>query len=359
MASVAINAFVPPSDYAGNAFMNSGLLDATGKKIAWIGTVSWADKTVTSRAIRNVTILPGALTTAGGSGLTLSLQDVDTVNGPVCRPDGTQDQTVSFLASAMTASTPYTTANLSADRTVSLGALIAVVLEFDGGGRLGADLVNMLYPTVHRYERGMVLFNGTTWSSLGPNTCVFTFADGAVGILEPGQPHSNNTVQINYNSGTATDEHALRFTPAYNCSIYALWASVAPSAGTADFDLVLYQGTTPLVTASVDGNTVRSTNPVLVELPIAVTSLTAGTTYYVSAKPTTTTNIGLRIMDVASSAIRACLPEAAACGYSSRVDGGAWTNNDLRYPLIGVRLSTIDTGSGGGLKAPILGGGIV
>lgn len=356
MAYVAINSHLPPSNYAVNAFMNSGLLDATGKKVAWIGTVSWADKTVASRAIRNVTILPGALTTAGGSGLTLSLQDVDLANGPIYRPDGTQDQTVSFLASAMTANTPYTTANLSADRTVSLNALVAVVLEFDGGGRLGSDLVNMLYPTAHLFERGMVLFNGTTWSSLGPNTCVFTFADGAVGILEPGQPHNNNTVQINYNSNTATDEHALRFTPAYTCKIDGLWASVAPSSGAADIDIVLSDTAGAIVTASIDANTTRSSNPALLMAPIAETTLSGGTTYYVSVKPTTTTNVGLRVMDVASSAVRACLPEAASCGYSSRADGGAWTNNDLRIPLIGVRLSAIDTGAGAGLAAPILGG---
>ena len=360
MAFVQINAHLPPTNYASNAFMNSGLLDATGEKIAWIGNVSWADKSVTSRAIRNVTILPGALTTAWASGLTLSLQDVDLVNGPIYRPDGTPDETVSFLASAMTANTPYTTANLSADRTVALGELIAVVLEFDGAGRLGADAVNMLYPTAHPFERGMVNFNGSTWGSLGANTCVLTFADGAVGILEPGQPHNNNTVQVNFNSSSTPDEHALRFTPSYDCKIDAFLVSVAPSSGVANFDVVLYEGTTALVTASIDANTVRSTNPLLQRLPIAETTLTEATTYYIAVKPTTTTNVGLRVIDVASSAVRACLPEAISCGYSTRVDGGAWSNNDLRMPIISVSLSAINTGSAGivghGLTAtPLIG----
>lgn len=360
---VAINAYVPPTVYAGQAFMNSGLIDATGEKLAFVGTVSWADKTVSSRAIRNVSFLPGALTTAGGSGLTLSLQDIDLANGPIFRPDGTADQTVSFLASAMTANTFYTTPNLSADRTVSLGDLLCVVLEFDGAGRLGSDAVNVIHSTLNPYDRGgQIFFNGTTWSNLGANGCVFTFADGAVGILAPSFPVSTNASAFNYSSASTPDEHALRFTPPYTCKIDALWASAAPSSGAANLDFVLYSGTTALVTASVDANTARSTNTLLLEVPIAETTLTGGATYRIAVKPTTTTNVSLRYYEVASSAIRACLPEATTCGYSSRTDAGSWTDNDLRIPLIGVRLSSIEPPSGGGgivghglISTPLLG----
>ena len=57
------------------------------------------------------------------------------------------------------------------------------------------------------------------------------------------------------------------------------------------------------------------------------------------------------------------MPGDSQCYYATRTDGGAWSAvTDTRRPLIGVRLSAIDDGSGGGgggLAANPLGGFIV
>lgn len=367
MALVNINGLFFPPTLLSAASPNTGssVIDATGEKYAWIGRVTWADKSVSSRAIRRARFLFGSVTKAGGSALTFSLQNVDTANGPPAQPDGTQDQTVAIANAnaAFLSNTYITTGDLSADRTVSLGEYIAAVLEYDGSGRLGADSVAIshILPSTGILADGPSLFTAS-WATVGAfNGIVFECADGAVATLDPALPTSSSTATLSFNSGSAADEVALKFTPDFACRIDALWASCFPTGIAADFDVVLYQGTTVLQTVSVDANTAPNTStPRTYILPIAETTLTAGVTYYVALKPTTANNVTMRYVDVSSSAIRDLLPGGAQCSYSTRADAGAWSDTDTRYPYLGVRLSAIDNGAGGGgLAANPVGGFIV
>lgn len=127
----------PPRWPAISSFTTTGLLiDATGEKAAFIGRVTKTGN------IRKAHFWISALTKAGGSAWTASLQDVDLANGPPMRPDGTQDQTAA-VSNASAAVGWYTTPAFSTDRAVTRGDRLAFVLEFDGSGRLGADSLTL------------------------------------------------------------------------------------------------------------------------------------------------------------------------------------------------------------------------
>lgn len=360
MAYVPFTGFFP--DRApGAVSAGAQTINATGQRVAWVGSVLWPDRSVTSRAIRRIRFRFGNITKTGGSALTLSLQNIDTANGSPGQPDGTQDQTVAIAnANASFASnTNFLSGDLSADRTVSFGERIGVVLEFDGAGRLGSDSVviqNAQHNLNGLSSDGPLTYNGSAWTAVnGYNNLSFECADGELAILSPFLPTASTLTTTTGNTGTTPDEFALEFTPAFNCKIDGLWASVA-AAATADYEIILYQGTTALQTVAVDANTLRSATYMPMVVSIPETTLTAGTTYYVAVRPTTANNVSVYFADAASNAIlQAHLGGVDTAYYTTRTDAGSWASaTTTRRLMAGVRLSAIDNGSGAGAGGGML-----
>lgn len=368
MSFVPIRGYFP--QYPISMTAATGTIDATGERYAWIGNVMWADASVATRDIRRARWRFSNVTKAGGSALTFSLQNLDTANGSPHRPDGTPDQTVAIANAdaGFISNSNYTTANLSADRTVSRGERIAGVLEFDGSGRLGSDSVAIIHTsyggTTGERGDGPALLTAS-WATQGAyNNLSFEFADGTEGILAPYMPISATATSLALNTGTTPDEVALVFTPNFKCKIDGLWAGLAAGV-TADFELVLYQGTTALQTAAFDAHTLRMTTFHIIEGTIPETELTPGTTYYIAVKPTTANSVTLSYGDAVSNAVLlAMLGNTDTAYYSTRADAGSWAvTTTTRRPIIGVRFSAIDDGAGGGsgglLRHPGMSGGIL
>src|SRR5262245_9299830 len=119
---------LPYSFAAAPALSTLLLIDATGEEAAFCGRVFFPVRSGT-KDVRKVGFRFGAVTKAGGSALTVSLQDVNLGTGPTMQPDETQDQTVAVANAdaGFTSNAWYQTGALSADRTVALGELLAVV----------------------------------------------------------------------------------------------------------------------------------------------------------------------------------------------------------------------------------------
>jgi hypothetical protein len=347
-----VNMDYPNYNQLGNSNdgQSSGI-DATGEMYAWIGSVWWPDRSVTSRDIRRARFQFGAVVKAGGSGLTFSLQNLDLTNGPPGRPDGTQDQTAAIANgnAAFVTSGYITTADLSADRTVNFGDRFAAVIEYDGAGRLGSDSFEIRHITTANTGDGPATFLGGAWARTdAANGIVFEFADGTSGLLLPSGPWASGTIaSASLNTGTTPDEVAMQFTPDFKCKIDGAWVGVNLSSG-ANFDIVLYEGTTALRTVSFDGNTLKQTGYQVILAEFAEIELTPSTTYYVALKPTTATNTNFRALTAASAAIAEMWLGGDTVSFASRTDAGAWTETDTRRMFAGVRISAIDDGSGGG-----------
>lgn len=338
----------PNHEQAGATITNQ-TIDAANEKIAFCGFV-WTPAGA-SKSIRNVGIRTGStITKSGGSGLTVSLQDISTSAGVPIQPDGTQDQTVAVSnANIPAVSTWYTTGNLSADRSVAHGDPLCVVTEFDGSGWQASDVITL---STAGYDSGnptgvstASLFTGTWAASSRQPLLFFVFSDGTYGSLD-GSMSSNPGSTVTYNSSTAGgDEYSLKFVFGVSGSIDGVMAN--GNFTSSDFDIVLYNGTTALTTKSIDANWVgplNSRQPFFVSFP--KTSVTAGVTYYLSVKPTTTTNLTLVSIGAVSSVSQwNAMPTGQTWHRAKRVDSGAWTDETTERPAVWVRF-TADTSSG-------------
>lgn len=339
----------PPVGVRPDAFSANMLIDATGEKAAAIGSV-WTP----NRGSKNITRIQfpfGAVTKAGGSALTLSLQDVDTANA--FRPDGGADQTVAIANAdaAFLSNTWYRSGALSATRTVAFGDLVAVVLEYDGGGRLGADSVvwSQLLRSGEVLSRGAgnALFT-SSWAIGQHPVIVLEFDDGTFGTLD-GASIAKTLSTLAYKSDSSPDEHALVINPVAPMKVDGFWVSALCASTAADFDIVLYDGTTPLVTKSFDAHTLFSIARAFLIESFAEQTLAVGSTYYLALKPSqATATATLHYFDINHADHRQAMPGGTQFSYANRVDGGAWANQSTtRIPYMGLRISAVSDGAGG------------
>jgi hypothetical protein len=336
-------------------------IDAVGEKIAFMGPVYHQGGG--SKDVTKVHFRFGTVVKSGGSGLTVSLQNVDAANGPPMRPDGTQDQTVAIANgdANFASNTNYTTAAFSASRTVAFGELLAVVIEYDVTGWLTPDTVgiaiasnanDVFYPPNY----GTSLYTGT-WATSGDDgifpSVLLEYTDGSFGSLGQGYPITDAVGCIDYiNTGDgAADERALKLTMPFDCECSGGFVHVQPSANNANFDIILYDtdGTTVLGSESFDANQqYNATNGGITHAHWTPVTLAAGSAYRITVKPTTTTNIIVMWYRLANADHRKALRIGTDTVGSTRLDAGAWTDSSVILMCdAGLILSKIDDGSGG------------
>jgi hypothetical protein len=339
----------------------NAVADATGEMVAIIGSVIWNDAD-TSKSITKVGFRFGTVVKAGGSGLTLSLQDVNLTSTPPLQPDEVQDQTYAITnGNASFASNTYLHSGaLSANRTVNYGSLLAVVIEFDGGGRLGSDSfiisgqTNVDNNNAHRF--GVALKASGAW---GTSTCypnvVLEFTDGTFGTLGGCWPFQTIT-SLALKSDSTPDEWAQLIKFPYTCKVRGCWLPFGVAAATSDFDIVLYDsdGNSILTSRSIDANALVGASSVRYEpvwFPVEVTLL-ANTTYYLAVKPTqATSTVTVYACDVSAAGhLQAHYGGTDWCA-ASRSDGGVWTPSTSRRIFAGVQVSSILTGGANPLNS--------
>lgn len=336
-------------------------LTASTHQIAICGRVSFLG--TGTKDITRVHLLWGAITKAGGSGMTIALQDVSASAGQPMRPDGTDDQTVAVANGDAGFVTDgwYRSGSLSSTRAVANSDLLAVVLKFDAGGRLGADSVTVrgltISPTAgvtpgQSQQAQVVRFDGTTWAAAGLSANVLLeFTDGTFGAFEMANycPVSGMTSYA-FNTGTAArDEAGFQYQPDTDQDVDGVWFSMT-SAAAADYDMVIYDGTTQVVTESVDATQTASTVARTNFVPLPRTTLSAGVTYNVAIKPTTASNVTIYTVSVDSASHLALQPGGGKFPFVSRVDAGSWTSpTTTERVLAGFRLVSVASGGGGAI----------
>lgn len=350
---------------------NTDVIDATGEMIAIVGRVYI--KGGGTKNIRKIGTRLGTCVSAGGSGWTISLQDVDTAAGPPARPDGTQDQTVALAAAAVGTGNAWISSNaFSADRSVTHGDWVSVVFEYDGSGRQGADAFRL--STIRNPSGTVVPMPGTanyvmklggSWAA-DSNTgraaanIRLEFSDGTYGTLMGGAPFSATTY-VSFNS-TSTQEYGLKFQVPVELEIDGLNIWLAPENGAGTFDVILYTGTTATLTISDFQTRLNWTTAPAggrQYIPIAPTTLAAATDYHLIVKPTNGGLVRIAHLDVNSTTDWQAYPMDSTWQFASRTGGsGAFSYTTTRRPFgFGFNVSKIHAaGGGGGLAAnPLLG----
>ncbi len=334
------------------------LIDATGEKAAFMGQV-WTPNRG-SKDITRVGFRFGTVSKGSGSGLTVSLQNVSTTAAVPLQPDETQDQTVAISNANIPASNSwYRTNALSANRTVTHGEWLAVVIEYDGSGRIGTDAINITglgdmsaNGAVCQFCSSALKTGGAWARTFILNNVILEYSDGTFGTL--GGPWSVMTLPcsaqstLNLNTGSTPDEAGLRFKLPFEAYVEGAWFYSTISANTVDFDVVLYEGTTAVSTLSVDAsyanNTAIRPGWVFFSSPGRVKP---NTEYTLALKPTTANNLGMAYIDVSDANHFQAMAGGTDWHWNQRTDAGAWTPTTTRRPLMGLLLSHVhDRGPG-------------
>lgn len=349
----------------GTALITVQTLAATGDKAAFCGRVRTPNRG--SKNITKVGFRFGTVVKAGGSGLTVSLQDVDLANGPPLRPDGTQDQTVAVSNASITTGAWLETGALNATRTVAHGDRLAVVVEFDGSGRLGADSfpINAYGGTASlAFMDGCAVgFTGATWTATlaSAGGIILLFDDGTFGTLDGGIPASVAGNDA-FNSGSGAPIIGLQFTVPFTCKTDGAWA-LMQAAANADFNLKLYSvsgsALTLMATSASDANAARAAATIFMHDTIfPEQTLVTGTTYFLALEATTVNNLTLYNYTVNSAAYFGAIHGGTSWVYNTATGTTLGSSTSTKRPIMGLRVSAVDdgTGSGGTSSARMIGG---
>jgi len=245
---------------------------------------------------------------------------------------------------------------LSADRTVSYGDMLAVVIEYDGSGRLSSDSVaisglSAQGSVTHSNFCAMVL-KTASWAAQAiiPNV-ILGFSDGTFGTLYGAFPCSA-TSTLSYDSGTTPDEYALRMTFDGPVAIDGGGGFWQHESG-ADAEFVVYNGNSAMTdgTRTLDSNMIQAAagNRFGFVPSGAYLSLSADTNYHLSLKPTTTNNVLLHYFDVAAAGHLQAHAGGEGWVLCEQTNGGGYSiTAATRRPFLWPMLAGIDDGAGGG-----------
>jgi hypothetical protein len=344
--------FIAPT---GGFTESSGLvIDASADKVAFVGRVWWADGAAT-KDCRKVHFRLGAVT-AGTATFRVSLQDITLTSGPPMQPDGTPDETWTVATSSLTGNSWNSSGNLSADRTLARGSLIAVVFDysaFTSGASIVIGSIRAVENATGAVPRqgGAILDATGTWvlQANVPNVRLEA-SDGTYGFLGYDLPYSAVNTRT-FNSGSsgaggglnAGDERGLEWTVSHPISVGGCGLYLTQSASS-DCDIVLYSGTTALETVSIDANAVQNNGNMrwLDVIFAAFHSFAIGDTLRLMVKPTSANNVSIQSSTLNNANDRHAYHGTAVAG-NSRVDGGSFgTADTTEIPVIALHIMGIN-----------------
>lgn len=304
-------------------------LDGTISQIAACG--QYVNSDGTSKSIQAIGLRTGStVTKSGGSGLTIALQDASTSSGSPIVPDMVDDQTVEVSNSAIpAANTPFETGSLSSNRSVSPGDLLCVVARWNSSGRQGSDVISFGTSGDVSNGFGVVRYTGSAWEGGHQSRSLYVYfihSDSSYGYIVGAVPYTQ--AAFNLSSSTTPDEVALTVVPKYSTRVAA--ARYPVSAGQAH-DFVVYNEAGDVLYSKSVAATAITTSVFVVSFPPI--DLQANSLYRFAIKPTTTTAYTQSRLDFYSANLLD-LPGMGGSNnyYSSRTDGGSWSNNTTARP---------------------------
>lgn len=334
-------------------------LDAAGETIDMFGRYWWPDRSDTSKNLTHIHVNIGAVASFNAaSQWRVSVQGYDGAAGPPARGNGTIAASFTSAAGVGPTATSMNRVALAAPLAVTFGAKAVIRIDYAAFTATSSIIVRGL-TSMSTNLRGIQqgASDNTTGSYVEVGVqpvAILEFDDGTFGTLYGFAPITalNTRTWSNTGSGsgglTNGNQRGLEFTPQITFNADIIGVDIDADG---DFEILLLEGTTLVETITIDANEVAAATQRRSGFPLTqVRTFTAGTTYRVLIRPTTTTNISLSSVTVGSNAHRVLI--AAGWASNSRTDSGAFgTAVDTELPMIWFEFSGADdgTGSGGGL----------
>lgn len=330
-------------DVGAGALATLAILDASGEKLHCIGNFIHQD-----RGSKTITKIHAYFSAKVGTVSTVraSIQALDLTTGPPGRGDGTLIDSGTLSMGGITAGA--FNAFTLAGSTVTHGDRIVVVIDYSAFTASESMTLQGVDGAGQQYSAGFAATN-TSGSyaavvTARPNI-LLECSDGTFGTIDSSFPATAIT-QVTVNTGTSPDEVGMKFRFPAAASIDGLWAQMRVISGS-DFDFVIYRDTTVLGTISIDANTwaiLTDSRAGLITFPEL--QLLANTDYIVAFKPTTANSQLLWYFNVGAAAHLQAHPCGTEWHWVERTDAGAWSSITTRRPMMGIKLSSLDTGVG-------------
>jgi len=332
---------VPFPQYMGNILtslqQNAGQINAAGEKIAWILRATKAG------TIQRVGFMVSTVTTSGD--FDVRLEGVNTSG----EPDGTLLDVSAEVSPYTISSNGWKWADFGGGNgaTVAVGDLIAVVVQDNASSAPDVTFVVRVNADATTGFPYQTQFLTGSWVHISDGAPVFAleFDDGTVMPGIRSWPVNSNAA-IAFNSADSPDERGLIFQLPVRCRVTGAWIQAGPRN---DCDVKLYDsdGTTVLETVSIDPD-VRNANGAntlgLHWLEFSASHvLEADTNYRLTLLPGAS-DIDAAEWGVDSAHLLNSFPGGAVCHHTSRTDGGSWTEDTARRPMMGVVIDQFNDG---------------
>jgi len=314
------------------------LLDAASEKAAFI-TMIRKGGTISKVAWRTGTVTTGAT-------MDVRIETVDPTTGD---PTGTlwaANTNGSQIVADADDATVFTT-TLTAGAVVAQGDVLAVVIVNPSvsPGNLNVSSVGGVLAYNYPY---LDLFT-TVWNPQTGGACLALEYSDVTYEPMPRMLPCTAFQTTAYNSGSTPDERALKFKYPVPITVSGFWI-FGSHATSSDFDAVLYDsnGTTALLTQSVEAMQQRSTSVGLVDYFFDSTqALLKDTFYRLSFKPTTVNNITINSFTAFNAAVMNQIEGGENFHLSERTDAGAWTDTTSQRLFVGLIVEKLDNAVGG------------
>jgi hypothetical protein len=321
--------------------INSNLLiDAAGEYAAYVFR---APRTGT---IDSVGILTGAVARAPINGMRVSLQAVNLSTGA---PDGNPAQYTVVPAGTVILNAWINTGPVTSDgtaggskRSVVRGELLAVVADF--ASFTAGDSFSIACHNAILNDGGFpyAVANGVRQAVTIPMMAIL-YADGNYYPIEGVYPWATFALHA-VNSGTNPDETGLRVIVPFDCTVSGLWVRHQPVAGRDTLCKLYDANDNVLVSTLDDGDLGGNASSIRYITFAAEVRLFANRIYRATCVPTSTSTQNYYSAVVNSVALHDALSGGREMYWTQRVDAGAWVDNPLRRPFMGLLLSDINTG---------------
>ena len=331
------------------------VLDAAGEKAATVFQIP-EDGNITTLGFRTATVTTGDT-------LKVGLYTIDASGDPTATAyKGMVAGTQAILA---TEDNTYFNVTLGTQATsVVKGDKVALVIEYNSyvAGSMGITSLGSGGSVWSGFPYGDLYT--TLWTK--QNSPLFATIEYTGGIYYPILSvlpvASGGAAGVAYNLDTATfDEYGIHVNIPVPARVVGIWVVLAIAAG-ADFEAILYEGTTALKTVTYDGDMAVTTSARQFFLFFPTTQdLTANTDYYIAIRPTTANNVTFYYFTAPSVAAAAQFHGGAGAYRVKRLNQGAWTTSETTIiGQMGIILDAFSDGVGGsGGGMPILRGSVV
>jgi hypothetical protein len=318
------------------------VLDASGEKAAFIFRVPKTGN------ITKIGWRTGTVTTADD--VVVSLETVDVSGHPSGTAYGGSAGTTVALVNTNDNLWFWTTLTTQASATA--GDVVAVVISItfvNGNLQIATDQPNLGYYSGFPYLDHFTTVWTKQSTARGTPVCAVEYSDASRPYIAT-LPISS-VAALTYDSGTPTaDEYGNRFQLPFKCKVSGAVLKAAGNAGgTLAVNLYNSSDTVIATRTAIDGDHFGGNSNCFYILFNSEVTLEANTLYRITLVPETAQSVSLFDIVCDSAGTLEAMPGGVNFYKTARLDGvGAWTDTNANVATIGLLISALDDGAGGG-----------